>query len=128
MADFNQRLRLRGTNSALLSGDELLAKGGQLTLALQFSNEVSANGLRFDSGVCLFIDGRPMPGFSLDAVRPERVATVEVYGASYGEGSGTLAPRWPRNVPCTETSTGVRGRAANQASAKWVVVWTKPQN
>ncbi|MBP6771739.1 MAG: carboxypeptidase regulatory-like domain-containing protein [Gemmatimonadaceae bacterium] len=113
--EMDKRLAWRPFNSAIVTGDEVREYGGSLGSALQRSRGVASRGLRFGSSVCVFVDGIPRPGMSPDAIRPEEVEAIEVYGKN--EDTKSLAMAW-RGAPCTPS----RQLGAN--AIVWVVIWT----
>jgi len=120
--DFDQRLRWRAMNSALVTGAELRRYGGMLSDALQGSPPVVSRSLRITGMPCLFINGTPRPDWPLDALRVEDIESVEVYGPR-GEETGMLAKMWPPGRPCG----GASRPTVNQGSTvAFVVVWLRP--
>jgi hypothetical protein len=123
--DFNDRARLRGSKSAIVSQAEL-ARTGELGLmdALQRVPSVTGKQLRFGPMVCVFVDGRPASGVPIRLWDVEAVEAVEVYtGDSKSEFTGTLA-RASRGYECqpteiTDTSPTARDRI------RWLVIWGK---
>jgi hypothetical protein len=123
--EFNDRARLRGTKSAIVSHAEL-AKTGEAGLfeALQRVPAISGKQLRFGQMVCVFVDGRPASGVPIRLWDVEAVEAVEVYtGDSKSEFTGTLA-RASRGYECqpteiTDTSPTARDRI------RWLVIWGK---
>jgi hypothetical protein len=121
--DASVRMRLRGPNSALVSGDELRGRdGGQFTTALKLSRGFNVKGLRFGRVACVFLNGRPMPNWPLNSLSPEDVESIELY-APLGDTSENLRSRWPAGVPCSET--GEPTRARTRADVEFVVIWTR---
>lgn len=123
--EFNDRARMRGTKSAIVSHSEL-ARTGEVGLmeALQRVQSITGKQLRFGQSVCVFVDGRPASGIPLRLWDVEAVEAVEVYtGDSKSEFTGTLA-RASRGYECqateiTDTSPTVRDRI------RWLVIWAK---
>jgi hypothetical protein len=123
--EFNDRARMRGSKSAIVSHAEL-ARTGEVGLmeALRVVPSVSGKQLRFGQTVCVFVDGRPASGVPLRLWDIEAVEAVEVYtGDSKSEFTGTLA-RASRGYECqpteiTDTSPTVRDRI------RWLVIWSK---
>lgn len=103
--DFDQRLRWRGMNSALIPGSELRRYGGLLASALGGTPTFTSKGLRIGARTCVFVNGVPRPGWPLDAFPIEDIEAVEVYGRNC-DPTSTLAQKWPPGVPCTETTGG----------------------
>lgn len=121
--DLETRLAFRGTNSAVVSGDELHKHGGTFSTSLQFSREFALKGLQLNGPVCVYLNGRPMPNWPLDGLETDGVAFVEAYGAR-GDPSGSLAQRWPKGAGCGSTSTLAATRPTT-ASVKYLVIWTR---
>jgi hypothetical protein len=123
--DFDQRVRWRAMNSALVPGSQVRRYGGSLTDAIQGSAAVVNKGLRIGSEACVFVDGVPRPGLPLDAVRVDDVEAVEVYGTR-GDPTGVLARQWPPGVPCTATAIHPsRTVGPSPEVARYVVVWLR---
>ena len=123
IADFDDRLRIRGRSSALLSRAELLASGDHRTVgAISSAPSFVAKVLRFTDTVCVYVDGRPMPGWSLNAFEPSQIEAAEVYGDK-GDATGTLARGWPRGTRCGDT--GNSRTAPGSDVVRWVVIWLK---
>ena len=123
--EFNDRARLRGSKSAIVSHAELARTGEPgLLEALQRVPSVSGKQLRFGQMVCIFVDGRPAAGIPLRLWDVEQVEAVEVYtGDSKSETTGILQ-RASRGYECqpteiTDASPTVRDRI------RWLVIWAK---
>jgi Carboxypeptidase regulatory-like domain len=132
-ADFRSRLMRRRNGSAVVPRTELLTLGnGGVVSSLVRAQSFSAKSLRFTDVACVFVDGAPRPGLSANAVAAEDVEAVEVYTGD-AERSGTLAERWPKNVPCgntgaphaTERKITPGGRDAPSDIVRWIVIWLK---
>jgi hypothetical protein len=123
MADFDDRLRLRHLSSVLVSRAELLTSGDHRTVgAIRASPSFQAKVLRFSDTVCVYVDGRPMPGWSLNSFEPSQIEAVELYGEK-GDATGTLARGWPRRAPCGQT--GNSQTAPGIDVVLWAVIWLK---
>jgi hypothetical protein len=122
-ADFQERvIRQRPMGSAMVGRVELTRYGdGNLTTAIMRSPSFAKKALRFTSEACLFVDGRPRPGVSLQAIDPADVEIVEVY--SSGDASGTLLRAWPKGMACGDT--GMPRASGNKELIRWVTVWLK---
>jgi hypothetical protein len=123
--EFNERARLRGTKSAIVSHAELARTGEPGLLdALQRVPSVSGKQLRFGPAVCVFVDGRPAAGIPLRLWDIEQVEAVEVYTTdSRSDFTGSLQ-RASRGYECqateiTDTSPTARDRI------RWLVIWSK---
>jgi hypothetical protein len=105
--DLDQRLRSRSTgSSAILTGAEIRRAGNQLIDAMRATESFNARGLRFAQTACLFVNGLPRPGASVDMFRPEEIESVEVYansGSGTGDRSRMLERAWPSGAPCGQT-------------------------
>lgn len=126
--DMARRMAWRGLNSATIGERELLATGAPSLLdALRESPSRSERGLRFADAACLFVDGEPRPGQSLQSFPTEEARLVEVYDWR-SDRFTSLGERWPAGAPCGQTesvlpaTTGVRGEPG---VVSWVVVWTR---
>lgn len=123
--EFNDRARMRGSKSAIVSHAEL-ARTGEAGLldALRRAPSVSTKQLQFGQTVCVFVDGRPAAGIPLRLWDVEQVEAVEVYTIdSRSDMTGTLA-RASRGYECqstelTDTSPTSRDRI------RWLVIWGK---
>jgi len=129
--DFKERLMRRGRASALIPRSELIQQlSGDMVAALLATPLFTSTGLRFTQNACVFIDGRPQAGLSLNSIDVQDVEAVEVYSQN-GERSGTLENAWPRQSRCGDTGmprvdagrAGLRIPAAEVV--RWVVIWLK---
>ena len=128
-ADFAARARVRGPHSAILTGTEVARYGGSLLDAIQGSPSFSQHGLRLGPQTCVFINGRAEPGFSLNAIRVEEVASVELYGpGTGGDGTGSLAMAWPHRARCGDNPgiAAPRGAGSGTNTVTAAVIWLKP--
>jgi hypothetical protein len=124
--EFDQRVRLRALNSAVVPGSEVRAHGGSLLDALQASPSFIRRGLRFGPSTCVFINGIPRPNLPLDAIRVEEVEAVEVY-AMRGDGTLHLAKSWSgRGCGSNARSFTTRPGPKPPEEVQYVVVWVKP--
>jgi hypothetical protein len=122
-ADFYDRMLVRRPRSAIIPRSELTRDGDhQLLGAIRRSPAFLKVVLRFGEYACVFIDGQPKPGVSVNALDPADIEAVETYAAG-AEASGTLGRRWPRGFPCAPTG----GPAVSPGNdvVYWVVIWTK---
>jgi hypothetical protein len=122
--DFADRMLQRGLASALIPRTDLTRYGdaGTLASSLVSARSFGLRGLKLSSTACVFVDGRPMPGFSMNAYGPDDVEMVEVYGPK-ADRTRNLTQRWPRNAPCGDT--GMPGSAPGEDVVQWVVIWLK---
>jgi hypothetical protein len=130
--DADNRLRQRNVNgSAIVSGAEIRKGGGQLTDALRASPSFNEHGLRIGPTTCVFVDGTPRPGVSLESFRLEEIEAVEAYGQSYGgsaDRSRTLDNQWPQRALCGEnfrSFTKAPGGQIEMGIVKYVVIWLR---
>lgn len=122
-ADFADRMMQRGLASALVPRTDLTRYGeGTLVSSIVSAGAFEQRALRFGSTACVFVDGRPIPGMSLNAYRPQEVEMVEVYGAN-GDRTRNLSQRWPRSGPCGDTGRPPVSRGDDVVM--WVVIWLK---
>lgn len=122
--DLQLRLKIAGMRTVQATGADLRRTGA---LSAKEAYLESAAGRR--SGIfiarttCVFVNGRPRPGFPFDALRAADIEFLEAYGPG-ADNSRTLTNRWPPNAPCgspgpTEQGSDPRWRA------QYVVVWTR---
>jgi hypothetical protein len=122
-ADFSDRMLVRRRASAVIPRAELTRDGDhQLLGAIRRSSSFVNAVLRFGEYACVFVDGQPRPGLSVNALDPADIEAVETY-AFGAEASGTLGRRWPRGFPCAPT--GGPAVASGSDVIHWVVIWTK---
>lgn len=123
--EFDERVQFGGTNAAVLSGGQLRKSGASdIAEAVQFIPSSARKGLHIGATSCLFVNGMPRFGFSVDVIPLDQVEAVELYTAN-GDASGTLVKLWPRNVACAPSIRSAAGGSAGTA-AKYVVVWLRP--
>jgi hypothetical protein len=143
--DLDQRMRNRSAgSSAIVPGAEIRRAGNQLIDALRSTESFNARGLRFAQTACLFVNGLPRPGASIDMFRPEEIESVEVYansGTGTGDRSRSLERAWPSGAPCGPTGftrtvgaasgSAMGSRAGNPAGplqtgiVRYVVIWLR---
>ncbi|MEP6778707.1 MAG: carboxypeptidase-like regulatory domain-containing protein [Gemmatimonadaceae bacterium] len=121
--DMETRLEFKSFNSAIVSGDELRRHGDTFTTALQQSREVAMKGLMVAGPICVFLNGRPMPGRNINSFDTNGVTFVEVYGER-GDPTNSLASRFPKGGECAAVLTLAGARATN-ASVKYIGIWMK---
>jgi hypothetical protein len=125
LREMDRRLGWRSMTSALVTGEELRAIGGQLSDALPRTKGATLRGLRIGATTCVFVDGVPKPGFSIDGVRPESVAAVELYGPN-GDPTNSVASAWPKGAPCGDELRNNAPMGDPRAIARYAVIWTVP--
>jgi hypothetical protein len=121
--DFDQRLRWRSVNSALVTGGELRGAGGSALEALERTPSFLKRGLRFGPVACVFVNGSPRPGAPPTIVPPEQVQAIEVYGNDR-EVVLYVSKQWPRGAPCGETGRRTVNPRASEV-VRYVMIWTK---
>jgi hypothetical protein len=118
--DLESRLAWRDPNDATVGSRELRSTGiPTLADALQRTQSANEKGLRLSDDTCIFLNGDPQPGMTLNSFPVESVRLVELYERG-GQQAWTLANRWPKGAPCGNASPTVRGPGRVQ----WAVVWT----
>ena len=125
LREMDRRLGWRSMTSALVTGEELRAIGGQLSDALPRTKGATLRGLRIGATTCVFVDGIPKPGYSIDGVRPESVAAVELYGPN-GDPTNSVASAWPKGAPCGDELRNNAPMGDPRAIARYAVIWTVP--
>jgi hypothetical protein len=109
--DLDTRLRTRAaSNSAVVTGAEIRRQGRNVPDGLRSSAVFNARGLRLADSACVFVNGIPRPGVSLESIFPEEVEAVELYahsggapmpiGVPTGDRSNSLALSWPPGASC----------------------------
>jgi hypothetical protein len=123
--EFNDRARMRGTKSAIVSQAELARTGEPgLREALRRVEPVTSRQLRFGQIVCVFVDGRPSATSPLGGWDVEEVEAVEIYTAdSRSEVTGTLV-RASRGYECQPTDVP-DPVVTPRDRIRWLVIWTK---
>lgn len=113
--ELDLRMTWSSPMAARITRAEVLAADTRdLRLALELAPSINARGIRVARTACVFVDGVARPGWPIDAIRPETVEFIEVYGGG-AERTGILARRWPPRAEC-----GAGGAPGGQ----YVVVWT----
>lgn len=121
--DFRRRLLEKTSASALIPRAELgTAAKPRLVDVIRESPSFARRGLRFSEFACVFVDGRPRAGLSINALDPTVVEFVEVYGPR-GDRSATLLRAWPKGFPCAPT--GMARSAPGTDVVQWVVIWIR---
>jgi hypothetical protein len=128
--EFDSRTRMRGLNSALVTADELAVIETETTSqALLRSRSFALKNLRLQRDICLYVNGEPKPGWTMDAFDASEILAIEVYGRR-GELTNNLGVRWPKGVPCGP-STGVSPQRLSESERRLqvqsVVIWLKKQ-
>jgi len=121
--DFDDRLKVKGIGSALVTREDLMRSGNSNMLeAIRFSRSFSARALVMGAYACVFLDGIAKPNVQLSAVDPRDVEAVEVYTRS-GDRTGSLAQRWPSGTPCPPS--GAMASSSLKDQVYWVALWLK---
>ncbi len=124
MKDLQLRLKMSGTRSVVVSGDDL-RRSGALSAKEAYNESRSGlrSGVRIMRTTCVFVNGRARPGFPFDALRASDIEMVEAY-APGSDISRTLYLRWPRGAPC-----GAPGPTEPRYDPRWraeyVSVWLR---
>ena len=122
-ADFNTRMIARRNSSAIIPRSELLRDGDhQLLAAIRRAPSFNRAALRMGPTACVFVDGHPRPGVSINAFDPREIEAIETYTRT-SETTGSLAKSWPRGFPCADT--GMPPVAGGGDVVYWVVIWIK---
>ncbi len=125
--EFDERLRWEGQHGALVPGEQITRWGGSASDAIRGSQAFVRKGLQLTSNVCLFVNGVPKPGWPLDAIPPEQIATVELYTAT-GDETNTLFSRWPPHAQCGISSGGASSPLSpfeRKSVIRYAVIWLK---
>ncbi len=125
--EFDERLRWEGQHGAVVPGEQIAEWGGSASDAIRGSQAFVRKGLQLTSNVCLFVNGVPKPGWPLDAIPPEQIATVELYTAT-GDETNTLYERWPRGAQCGSsagTASSPTSPFDRKSIVRYAVVWLK---
>lgn len=125
--EFDERLHWEGQHGALVPGEQLTRWGGSTSDAIRGSQAFVRKGLQLTQNVCLFVNGVPKPGWPLDAIPPDQIATVELY-TSTGDETNTLFSRWPKHAPCGAGSGTVSSPTSpydKKSIIQYAVVWLR---
>jgi hypothetical protein len=122
--DLERRLMYATPRAALMTRTEVArTRAASLGSAIEAGRSVGGRGLVVTTGACLFVDGLPRPGATVDAIRAEDVEFVEVYPAGT-DLTRTLASRWPANAVCGHGNLAARPADPRRA-ALFVAVWLR---
>lgn len=127
--EYDSRTRMRGMNSALVPAGELARIGTQtLSEALRRAPSFATRNLRLaDADICLYVNGEPKPGWTMDAFDVDEILSIEVYGRG-GELTRNLGVRWPKGEPCGRGhgASPVRlSERERRLMVQSVVIWLK---
>jgi len=133
--DFDQRLRWRPISSALVSGAELRAAGATVLDALRASPSMIRRQLRATRGACVYVNGQPRPGATIDDFRVEDIRAIELYLEKDSIYLGPMKEMWPKGVACGAPAPAAGGRlalgsrgpggAGTVPTVKWAVIWLR---
>lgn len=122
--DLERRLKYATPRAARMTRAEIAATGAaSLGSAIEAGRSVAGRGILVTRAACLFVNGRPRPGATVDAIRAVEVEFLE----AYPEGTDltrTLASRWPANAVCGAGSFATQPSDPRRA-AQFVVVWLR---
>ena len=123
--EFNDRARLRGQMSAIISQAELVKTGEPgLLEALQRVPALTSKQMRFGPTVCVFVDGRPEAGSPLRSWDVEQVEAVEVYTIDRRSETTNTIARASRGYECQPTEI-FDAVVTPRDRIRWLVIWTK---
>jgi hypothetical protein len=121
--EFDQRAQFGGADAAIIAGAELRKGYAEaLTDAINFVPATERHGLRIGNTTCVFVNGIPRPGWSVDQFDAEDIDAIELYTA-HGDATGTLDRLWPRTSGCARSIRTVQIPTASVA--KYAVIWLK---
>jgi hypothetical protein len=122
---FNDRARMRGTKSAIISHAELVQTGeAGLMDALRKVPALTSKQLRFGQTVCVFLDGRPSAGIPLRLWDVDRVEAVEAYTSDPKSDFTRTLARDSRGYECQPTEILNTSPAARDR-IRWLVIWER---
>ena len=122
--DLQLRLKMAGSRAVTVTGADL-RRGGALSARDAYFESTAgrSSGVRILRSTCVFVNGRPRPGFPFDALRAADIEFVEAY-APGSDNSRTLFHRWPHGAPC-----GAPGPSEVRGDPRWraeyVSVWLR---
>ncbi len=124
--EFDERLRWQGQGASIMPGEEITRNGGSSGDAIRGSSSFVRKGLVLGPNVCLFVNGVPKPGWGLDGIPPEQIATIELY-TNNGDETHTLAQQWPHGAQCGRTGGVPAPTSPNnrRSIVQYAVVWLK---
>lgn len=128
--EFDSRTSMRGLNSAFVPANELAAIGTETaSQALLQAKSFAKRNLRLQGDICLYVNGEPKPGWTMDAFDVSEILAIEVYGRR-GDLTNTLGVRWPKGMPCGPamgTSPIRLSESERRLQVQSVVIWLKKQ-
>jgi hypothetical protein len=149
--ELDARLRMRSAaTSAFVPGAEIRRGGNNLVDGIRASPSFTSRGLMLADSACVFVNGIPRPGVSLESFFPEEIEAVEVYaqaggapqpmGVASGDRSNVLATGWPPRAKCgkmfrrdgaggsnyrPERASRAEIGTMNSGKAIYIVVWLR---
>jgi hypothetical protein len=128
--EFDSRTRMRGLNSAFVPANDLTTIGTETTSeALLRARSFAIKNLRLQRNICLYVNGEPKPGWTMDAFDVSEILAIEVYGRG-GELTRNLGARWPKGAACgpaTGSSPVRLSESQRKLQVQSVVIWLKKQ-
>ena len=122
--DLQLRLKMAGMRAVRATGADLRRTGAlSAKEAYLESTAGRRSGIFIARTTCVFVNGRPRPGFPFDALRAAEIEFLEAYGPG-ADNSRTLALRWPPGAPCGSPGPTERG-SDPRWRAQYVVVWMR---
>jgi hypothetical protein len=122
--DLERRLKYATPRAARMTRAEIEeTRASSLGSAIEGGRSVAGRGLVITNSSCLFVDGLPRPGATVDAIRASDVEFLE----AYPEGTDltrTLASRWPANAVCGAGNLSSQ-KPDWRREAHYVVVWLR---
>jgi carboxypeptidase family protein len=113
MKEMDTRVRMSGSRSTLVPRAELSTnpRGDLLMAVLRSRSYLHANFGQPLKAPCVYIEGRPLPGWTLDAFSVGEIEAIEIHD------NGTTAARrlnatWPLGAPCGSSTLQTSMRAA----------------
>ena len=124
-AEFGDRIRMRGSRSALVSHSELMRKGNVSLLdALTQSPTLINKNLRFGDQVCVFVDGLPSVTTPIWKIETSAIEAIEVYTADRNADPTATLARKSHGGECHPTGLAYSRAPASEA-VKFVVIWLR---
>jgi hypothetical protein len=119
--EFDQRVQFMNANGALITGAALRKTGATaLSDAVNDTPVGPRHGLRIGSSTCVFVNGMPRPGWSIDQFPLDQVDAIELYTKT-GDATGSIGRLWPSNTRCTASLR----MGSGQPGATYAVIWLR---
>lgn len=123
--DLKVRLGMAGNLAVMVGREELQKTGARSVLdALIETPSGRRKNVVIGRDACVFVNGRPRPGFPIDAVWVEDVEFIEAYPGG-SELSNTLARRWPPGASCGVPSITPQRGETSKGRVRVVSVWLR---